>query len=273
MTEFSKLLLYVPGIVIFLVGSSRVREYLRLHRKGAVVGGTVLECKRIVKKDKQARTTYDYYNISAVYRHPETNRKETVTVRSAVEFLPGQDVTIYLGGKGQEPVLADADDEGIFNPWVTMICGALLILLALFDDRGQEIPAMACLSLTLIIAGITMIVHTILLKKRNLQEVKAEITDVFKRQISQETKILKGSKFTYYPIVRYTVNGQEGIRRCDVNSSREDSFKPGTSMTLYYDPENHQILEKKDNMAVLIIGAAVLIAGVLAGISILSVLV
>lgn len=50
MTEFSKLLLYIPGIVIFLVGSGRVRDWLALHKKGAVTGGTVTECKHVVKK-------------------------------------------------------------------------------------------------------------------------------------------------------------------------------------------------------------------------------
>ena len=117
MGEFSKLLLYIPGIVIFLVGSSRVKEFLQLHKKGAVTGGTVTECRRVVQKDKKDRTTYDYYNVTAQYRNPVTGRKDNATVRSAVEFLPGQAVTMYLGGKG-DPVFADADDESIFNPFV-----------------------------------------------------------------------------------------------------------------------------------------------------------
>ena len=102
--------------------------------------------------------------------------------------------------------------------------------------------------------------------------VTATITDVFKRQISKETKIVRGSKYTYYPIVRYTVDGQENIRRCDINSSREESFKIGDTLPLYYDAEKRMILEKKDSMAVLIIGILVLVAGVLAGVSILSVI-
>jgi len=270
MDEFSKLLLYVPGIVIFLVGSGRVREYVRLHRKNAVVGATVTECKRIIKKDKQDRTAFDYYNVTAAYRNPVTGRKDTATVKSAVEFLPGQSVAMYIGGKGTVPVLADSDDEAIFNPWVTMIIGALLILLALFDDRGQQVLAMACLSLVMIIGGVTMIVHNVMLKKRNLQPVEAEVTDVFKRQISKETKIMRGSKFTYYPVVRYTIDGQEGIRRCDINSSREAAFKVGSKITLYYDAAKRLILEKKDSNFVLAAGIVLLILGLLAGASILS---
>lgn len=271
MGDFSKILLYIPGIVIFLVGSGRVKDYIQLHKKGAVTGGTVTECKRVVKKDKQDRTAFDYYNVTAQYRNPVTGRKDNATVRSAVEFLPGQAVTMYVGGKG-DPIFADADDESLFNPWVTMICGALLILLALFDDRGQEVPAMACLALVLIVAGAAMILHEVNLKRKKLEPVTATISDVFKRQISQESKIIKGAKFTYYPIVRYTVDGTECIRRCDINASREDAFKKGETMTLYYDRERKIILEKKDNNLILGAGIAVLIAGLLAGVSILSVL-
>ena len=271
MGDFSKLLLYVPGIVIFLVGSGRVKDYLQLHRKGAVTGGTVTECKHIVQKDKKDRTAYDYYNVTAQYRNPVTNRKDSATVRSAVEFLPGQSVTMYLGGKG-DPVFADADDESLFNPFVTMICGALLILLALFDDRGQMVPAMACLSAVMVIAGVTMIVHTLILKKRNLEPVTAEITGTFKRQISRESKILKGSKFTYYPIVRYRIDDKDCIRRCDVNASREDAFRKGDTITLYYDRARNLILEKNASILILLIGIVLTGAGILAGISILSAL-
>lgn len=194
-----------------------------------------------------------------------------MTVRSAIEFLPGQQVTIYLGGKG-DPVFADADDESMFNPWVTMLCGVLLILLALFDDRGEQIYAMICLSLVMIVAGVTMVTHTILLKKRNLKPVEATITNTFKRQISKESKILKGEKFTYYPIVRYTIDGQEYVRRCDVNSSRESTFPIGEKITLYYDEARHLILEKKENMLALAAGIVITIAGILAAASIFSVI-
>ncbi|MCR5228936.1 MAG: DUF3592 domain-containing protein [Solobacterium sp.] len=272
MTEFSRLLMYVPGIVIFLVGSGQVRTYLRLHRKNAVTGGTVTECKRIIQKDKQGRVKFDYYNVTAEYRDPETRRKCHATVKSAAEFLPGQGVTMYLGGKGVEPVFADADDESMFNPWVTMACGALLILLVLFEERGQEPAAMACLSGVMIIGGAAMLLHSYLLKRRNLEPVEAVITDVYKRQISKESKIIKGARYTYYPIVRYTYEGREGMRRCDVNASREDAFKKGETMTLYYDPTRQMILEKKASTLAMAGGAVILAAGILAGVSILSVL-
>ena len=55
MTEFSKLLLYVPGIVIFLVGSAQVRDWISLLRRGGAARGIVLSCTHVVKKDKKDR--------------------------------------------------------------------------------------------------------------------------------------------------------------------------------------------------------------------------
>ena len=124
----------------------------------------------------------------------------------------------------------------------------------------------------MVIAGVTMIVHTLILKKRNLEPVTAEITGTFKRQISRESKILKGSKFTYYPIVLYRIDDKDCIRRCDVNASREDAFRKGDTITLYYDRTRNLILEKNASILILLIGIVLTGAGILAGISILSAL-
>ena len=61
------------------------------------------------------------------------------------------------------------------------------------------------------------------------------------------------------------------MRRCNVNSSRKESFKIGDMINLYYSPSEDVIREKKENLFVLIFGAVVLTLGILAGVSILSV--
>ncbi len=271
MENFSQLFLYIPGIIIFLVGSGRVREYLRLRRPGAKRGAQVQRCNHVQKKDKNGRITYDYYDVTVEYTDPATHHKERRAVKSPVEYAPGQSVSLYVEKGSSEPVLAESRDESMFNPWVTMAGGALLILLALFENQGKEVPAMSCLALVLAGAGIAMVWNYIKLKKLGLQEVDAEITDVFKRQISKETKILRGSKFTYYPIVRFNAGGKENIRRCAVNSSREDSFKIGEKMKLYLDPASGNVLEKHASPVVLITGILIAVSGILAGASILSV--
>ena len=75
------------------------------------------------------------------------------------------------------------------------------------------------------------------MKKRNLKTLDAEIVEVYSRQLSRDSKILTSSKYTYYPVVRYKLDGKDNLRRCNINSSSDKSFKAGEHMTLYYDEE------------------------------------
>ena len=131
---------------------------------------------------------------------------------------------------------------------------------------------MICLAALLLGAGASLVADNLGLKKRNLQEMDGEIIEVYSRQISRATKILKGDKFTYYPIVRYELNGRENIRKCNINSSNAKSFKVGERMTLYYDPEKRAVFERQANRFVMAVGILLIVTGALAGLSILSVL-
>ena len=271
MTDFSQLLLYVPGIVLFLVGSGQVREWLRMRRSGLCADAGVISCRHVVKKDRKDRETYNYYDVTVEYDNPRTGHRERLAVKSPTEYAPGQRVRMYQGRGSDRPVLAEYRAEFLFHPWVTMVGGALLILLALEQNRGREIPAMICLALIFTGAGANLTADYFLLKRRGLQPIHAEITDIYTRQISRETKILKGARYTYYPIVRYELDGRENIRRCNINSSGPNTFKVGDRMTLYYDPQSRTVLEKHARVGVAAVGICLVCIGLLAGASILSV--
>ncbi len=199
---FSRFLPYVPGIIIFLVGSVQVENWLK---------------KRKVNPD-------------------------------------------YL-----------RDEAAIFHPLVMMFGGALLILLTLFENQKREVEAMICLTIILLGAGVSLLWNYFSLRKRNLQKIEGEITEIFTRQLSRETKIWRGSKFTYYPIVKYVLNAQEFSRKCNINSSGKNTFKIGDKFDLYYDPESGAVLEKHAHVGLLISGTIIFAIGALAGLSILSV--
>jgi hypothetical protein len=273
MTDFSQLFMYIPGIIIFLVGSGQVRRWLRLHRADSCLEAEVIGCKHVVKKDKKDREVYNYYDVTVEYQNPKNKHQERLAIKSPTEYATGQQVHMYKEKGSEKPTLMEWEDEFPFHPWVTMIGGALLILLALEENRGQEIPAMICLTLLLLGAGVNLIINYISVKKRNLQAITSEIIDIYTRQISKETKILKGSKFTYYPVVRYELNGKDNIRRCNINSSNENSFKKGESLTLYYDAAKHTVYEKHARKGMLVTGIVLVAIGLLAGVSFLSVVI
>ena len=271
MTDLSQLFMYLPGIILFLVGSGQVRRWLGLRRAEVCVDAGVLTCKHVVKKDKKDRELYNYYDVVVEYKNPRTGHRERLAVKSPTEYAQAQRVRLYKTKDGEKPVLAEHRDEFLFHPWVTMAGGALLILLALEENRGNEIQAMICLSLLFLGAGINLTADYILLRKRSLKPLDAEITDIYTRQISRETKLWKGAKYTYYPVVRYELDGKENIRRCNINSSGRNTFQPGDHMTLYYDAQSQEVLEKHARTGAAIVGILLVLVGVLAGASILSV--
>ncbi len=266
--SFSELFMYVPGVIIFLIGSGQVRRWLQLKKKGACVQGRVISTKHVVKKDKQNRETMNYYDVTVETVDSETGHKERQVVKSPTEYIESQEVNVV--NLGNVIRLEEKVDESLFNPWVTMIGGALLILLALFQNQGKLVAAMCCLVLILVGAGAVLIRGYAVLKKRKLVTIKCEITDVYKRQISKETKIVKGSKYTYYPIVKYVVDGKENIRRCNINSSNEKEFVVGGTFDLYLDEATGEVLEKHENIINLVVGIVILVIGLVAASGILS---
>lgn len=272
MTDISQLFMYIPGIIIFLVGSGQVRSWLQMHRAEFCTDASVVSCKHVVKKDKKDREVYNYYDVVVAYCNPKTKHQERLAVKSPTEYALAQPVRMYKAKGSEKPVLAEYENEFLFHPWVTMLGGALLILLALEENQGKEIQAMLCLSAIFIGAGLNLVLNYRSLKRRGLQPVDAVITEIYTRQISKATKILKGEKYTYYPVVRYELNGKEYIRRCNINSSGSNTFKTGEHMMLYYDAQSQTVLEKHARAGAAVIGIFLVLIGILAGASILSVL-
>ena len=267
--ELSQLLLYIPGIIIFLVGSGQLRQRPWRPDGKNTVRATVIRCDHVVKKDRKDRDTYNYYSVLAEFTNPKTGKRERRAAKSPTEFYPAQEVFLQ-DIETAEPRVIAGEEESLFHPMAQMIGGALLILLAYWQNRNDEEKAMACLCAVLVGAGILLIARYFGRKRRNLRALDAEIVDVYARQLSRDTKILMSSKYTYYPVVRYRLDGKDNLRRCSINSSNERSFKKGEHITLYYDEDRHTVTESHASPAVLAAGIIVLVLGITATASLLA---
>lgn len=273
MSDFTQLFLYIPGIIIFLIGSGRVRTWIGMKRLGAFAETTVLSSTHVVKQDRQGREVYNYYNVVVEYVDEKTGRTVKKTVKAPTDFSVGQQVKlIFSGNRKGEPVLVEHEDESLFSPWATMIGGALMILLALFQNMGRQIPAMCMLVSLLIGAGACLLWRYFSLKGRGLQPVQATIQEIWSRQISKETKIVRGSKFAYYPIVTYELNGRENTRRCNANASGEKTYKVGDKFQLYYDPKRRIVVEQGASLSILVWGIILTALGAVTLLSMIPVL-
>lgn len=269
--NFSELFLYIPGIIIFLVGSGQIRQRPGLFGGKGTVRATVVRCDHVVKKDRKDRDTYNYYNVLAEYTNPDTGKRERKTAKSPTEFYPAQEVLLQNADTA-EPRVVGGEEETLFPPLAQMIGGALLILLAYWQNQKDEKKAMACLCAVLVGAGVLLVARYFAEKKRRLRAIDAEVVEIYSRQLSKETKLLTNSKYTYYPVVRYQLDGKDNLRRCNINSSNEKSFKVGEHMTLYYDEDRRTVTENHPRPAMLIAGIIVLGLGIAATAALLAAL-
>ena len=270
--NFSQILMYVPGIIMFLVGTNQTKQFILQNRKNACAEGTVKSCSHVQKKDSKERDLYNYYNVSVTYTDPKNNHIYTKNVKSPAPYQSGQSVRLYLGSNDDRISIISQENEYPMNPFFILIAGILLIFLALAENQGKEPVAMLCLAGILIAGGLSLILDFINLKNKQLEMLDSEIIDVYTRQVSKESKIIKGAKFTYYPIVSYLIDDVENYRLCNVNSSIESTFKIGEHMPLYYSHKSGTVTEKHARLGLMLLGIILLGLGIAAALSIITVL-
>ena len=147
-----------------------------------------------------------------------------------------------------------------------------MLFLAMAESKGQEPLAMLCLVGVLFAGGISLVLEFIRLKRKQLVAVESSVIDVYSRQVSKETKIIKGSRFTYYPIVSYLIDGAENYRLCNVNSSSENTFKVGSTLPLYYSPISKTVTEKHARPLFLALGIVLMLSSFVGLLSVLPVI-
>lgn len=72
MDKFTQLFLYVPGVIIFLVGTGMIRTDMALRRLGACVEASVVSCNHVIKKDRKDREVYNYYSVVVDFFNGQT---------------------------------------------------------------------------------------------------------------------------------------------------------------------------------------------------------
>ena len=101
MATFSELFLYIPGAVVFLVGSGQTRSWIRQLRSTGKAEGIVLSCEHVKKKDKKDRDVYNYYNVTVKYTDAESGKSVQQTFKSPTEYAIKQPVKVFQGSDGK----------------------------------------------------------------------------------------------------------------------------------------------------------------------------
>lgn len=249
--------LIVIGAVIFVVGTTALKKQIRNKMGKLLKDAKIISLNHVTKKDDEGYLIQNYYDIKVEFE--DKGKKIQKTLKCVDQYEKGDTVKIIKDVErgGQYRVYGN-DKAPVFGPWILILCGILVICMPFVQLKLGDGYMSMLLAAFLILIGLGLILAYVKAKSRDLEEIPAEISDILKWQ-SGEKKKWTNPSISYYPILKYTLDGKEKIMRSRYNSSSTASYKVGKQLTLYRDKNTGDILERNARKSMLIIGICLIL--------------
>lgn len=245
------------GVVVFVLGTSNIRMYLRLKRKNAMVTGKVTSSKLVEKRNSQGKLIQHYYELTlSCHENNETTQQKLNSTR---EYEKNDEIKLIRNAGRLTPLNTSAVSAGM--GFMIAIAGMLLAVFPVVYQNMGEKQGNLILSLLFMVGGFIVFAGYFEKKRKDFIEISGEIIDVL--YYKTEEKKFSKSVESYYPLIRYELEGKERTLLSSYNSSREATYKKGTAVTLYYNPNTQEMEERKANPAMLVLAAALWIFAVI----------
>lgn len=244
--------LVVIGAVIFVVGTTALRKQIRIKMGKLLKEAKIINISHVTKKDDEGYLIQNYYDIKVEFE--DKGKTLQKTLKCIDQYEKGDTVKIIkdIERGGQYRVYGN-DKAPVFGPWILILCGILVICMPFVQLKFGDGYMSMLLAIFLMLIGLGLVLAYIKAKSRDLEEITAEIADILKWQSGQKKKWTNPS-ISYYPIIKYKLNGKEKIMRSRYNSSSVASYKVGKQLVLYKDKNTGDILERGARKSMLIIG-------------------
>lgn len=228
------------GVVIFVIGTTHIRAYLRQSRPGNILGGKVLSAKLVEKRDKEERLIQHYYEL--VVQCTGGGKTFQEKIKSTTQYEKGDAVKLVRNG----------DRTALFSEGAVTFGSALAITLAgmglavfpVVYQRNGERDGSIILILLLLLAGVIAISSYLRDRRKKLTDLQGEIIDILYYRRGENKKFSKPAE-SYYPLIKCTVRDKEKVFLSAYNSSTKGAYKAGAKVKLFYDEEQGNIVEKK----------------------------
>ena len=244
--------LIVIGAVIFVVGTTALKKQIRNKMGKLLKDAKIISLNHVTKKDDEGYLSQNYYDVKVEFEEKGTKLQKTI--KCVDQYEKGDTVKIIKDVErgGQYRVYGN-DKAPVFGPWILIVCGILVICMPFVQLKFGDGYMSMLLAIFLMLIGLGLVLAYIKAKSRDLEEITAEIADILKWQSGQKKKWTNPS-ISYYPIIKYKLNGKEKIMRSRYNSSSVASYKVGKQLVLYKDKNTGDILERGARKSMLIIG-------------------
>ena len=254
--------LVVVGAVLLVTGTTSFRRGLRLKKPGVIKGGKVIRSKHVQKQDEDGFLIQNYYELRVEYGQSGHRKEETV--KSIDEYREGDTIRLLTDIDRGGTLRVYDDSVPVFGPWALIGAGILIILLPFIQQRYGTEYISAILALLLLLIGASLILAYIKDKRRDTEEIQAEIEGVLKWQPERKKKWTTPSA-SYYPVLGFMTDGQKKSMRSRYNSSVAGSYKTGKKVMVYRDNATGRILERGPRISMLV-GGIILILAACAGV-------
>nr|WP_294493075.1 hypothetical protein [uncultured Mediterraneibacter sp.] len=240
--------LVVIGAVLLVTGTTSFRRGIRLKKPNVIKDGKVIRSKHVQKQDEKGFFVQNYYELRVAYE--QSGHRNEKTVKSIDEYREGDTIRL-LSEVDRGGVLRVYDDNySVFGSWVLIGSGILIIFLPFIRQRYGDEYTSAILALLFLLIGIALILVYIRDKRRDTEEIEAEIEGVLKWQPERKRKWTTPSA-SYYPIIGFMAGGEKKSMRSRYNSSMAGSYKIGRKIVLYRDKTTGRILERGPRVSML----------------------
>lgn len=258
-------LIVLMGAAVFVLGTSNLRSCLRMKRPGAVITGRVTRKELVEKRDSENRLIQHYYDLTLQCR--ENGKTFNHKLKSTEEYDKDDEIRLIRNGSKLTPV----NRKAVSAPAAAAIAaaGMLLAVFPVVWQSAGEKEGSAVLTVLLLLAGGICMASFLRERGRSLRELRGEIQDVLYYRTGENKKLVKPSE-SYYPLIKYTLDGKEKVFLSSYNSSLKTAYKKGAAVKLFYDEETGNIVEKKTSPALAVIAVILWILAALGVISVLG---
>lgn len=243
--------LVLLGAVVFVIGTTNIRAYLRQRRPGNVMDGKVLFARLVEKRDKEERLIQRYYEL--IVQCSGAGKAFQESINSTMQYERGD--IIKLVRRDGRLALFSERAVSFGTALAITLAGMGLAVFPVVYLRNGEWDASVVLVLLLILGGVIAFSSFLRGRGKSLTPIQGEIVDVLYYRRGENKRFSKASE-SYYPVVRCSVHEKEKVFLSAYNSSTKGAYKTGTKVKLFYDEEQERIVEKKASPALVVLAAA-----------------
>lgn len=260
-TELGLLFLSVAGVAVILYGLSLLAEFIKQHSTRNILIGEVQNCAHEERRDEKDQLIQYFYKLNI--RYEDGRNIKTVSLSDTTERCKGEKIKLIRDGRRVK--LLKATYPQPVSAIIAIICGAGMIAFQYLQKGAGERMASLDASIVLLLAAISIIItyYSDLMRTKNASQTTGTITDMLLYETERNThKRIMRAPDTFYPVIRYTVDGVEKAFLSHYSTNSKNGFKIGQETAVFRNPETGEVIEKKPNTILLIIAVVLIILAV-----------